>query len=220
MGPLILKGFVTGLVLSIMLGPAFFMLLETSIRKGIRAALCFDAGVILSDIIYIIIAFVFYSEVKQLSEGENEVYIKLIGGVLFLVFGLVTYFKKTKDQKTDKSGKIVQNSKDYIMLFVKGLVLNLANPLVVFYWFGVIALSSKGSSGVSVTGGELLLYLGVILFTFIAIDVLKVFGAKKLRPFITNAVLRSLNRVTGIILMAFGVFLVVQSSLIMYQNWN
>lgn len=203
-----------------MLGPAFFMLLETSIRKGIRAALCFDAGIILSDLIYIVIAFVFYSEVKQLTEGENEVYIKLIGGVLFLVFGLLTYFKKTKDQKTDKSGRVIQNSKDYVMLFVKGLILNLANPLVVFYWFGVIALSSEGSSGVGVSGLELLLYLGIILFTFIGIDILKIFGAKKLRPFITNAVLRSLNRVTGIILMAFGVFLVAQSVINMYQNWH
>ena len=52
---LILKGIVTGFVLSIMVGPAFFVLLETSIRKGARAALSFDAGVLLSDFIYILI---------------------------------------------------------------------------------------------------------------------------------------------------------------------
>ena len=34
-----------------MIGPVFFLLLETSIRKGVRAALAFDCGVLLSDLI-------------------------------------------------------------------------------------------------------------------------------------------------------------------------
>ena len=56
---LIAKGVVTGFILSIMIGPVFFVLLETSIRKGIRAAIAFDLGVILNDIVYIGIAFFF-----------------------------------------------------------------------------------------------------------------------------------------------------------------
>ena len=56
---LILKGVVTGFVLSIMIGPVFFVLLETSIKKGVRAALALDLGVLLSDLLYILIAYVF-----------------------------------------------------------------------------------------------------------------------------------------------------------------
>ncbi|MEY3438093.1 MAG: hypothetical protein RL265_678, partial [Bacteroidota bacterium] len=44
-----------------MIGPVFFVLLETSIRKGARAALALDLGVLLSDLVYILIAYVFYS---------------------------------------------------------------------------------------------------------------------------------------------------------------
>ena len=46
---LVLKGIVTGFILSIMVGPVFFVLLETSIKKGVRAALAFDLGVLLND---------------------------------------------------------------------------------------------------------------------------------------------------------------------------
>ena len=62
---LILKGVLTGFILSIMIGPVFFVLLETSIRKGVRAALAFDLGVLLSDLIYVLIAFIFSSEINN-----------------------------------------------------------------------------------------------------------------------------------------------------------
>lgn len=217
---LILKGIVTGLILSIMLGPAFFVLLETSIRKGIRAALAFDAGVLLSDIIYIIIAYVFIKQVAQLSEGGDNALIKFIGGLLFLVYGGMMYFKKIKETKIDPKLKRVRTSKDYWILFIKGLLMNLANPLVIFYWFSVMALGKSGSRG-NFTGWDMFFYLSIILITFFTIDVLKIIGAKQLRPFITGSLLKSLNRITGSILFVFGLFLIVNSVLIWmgYRNY-
>jgi threonine/homoserine/homoserine lactone efflux protein len=46
----ILSGIPWGLFLSFMIGPVFFILLETSIIKGFRAALVFDLGVVLGDV--------------------------------------------------------------------------------------------------------------------------------------------------------------------------
>src|SRR5690554_5520358 len=160
-----------------MLGPAFFVLLETSIKKGIRAALAFDAGVLISDIIYIVIAYVFIQQVEELSRGGDNALIRAIGGALFLVYGYVTFFKKVGTIEIKRTRKFSSDSKDYWILFIKGLLLNLANPLFIFF----------------------------------TIDVLKIVGAKQLRPFITAKLLRSLNRITGSILMGFGVFLVINS---------
>ena len=50
-----------------MIGPVFFILLETSIRRGAKAALAFNTGVILSDILYILIAYIFYAEVSSFA---------------------------------------------------------------------------------------------------------------------------------------------------------
>lgn len=220
MDGLILKGIVTGLILSVMLGPAFFLLLETSIRKGIRAALAFDAGVIISDIFYIIIAFLFIQQIEELSQGGENAIIRAIGGILFLVYGYFTFFKKVermrfKPSKNRKKARHVEKleNKDYWIHFIKGLVLNLANPLVVFYWFSVMAFGRSGSS-TALTTFEMFAFLAVALSTFLTIDMLKIFGAKKLRPFITVRFLLSMNRITGTILMLFGTFLLINSLVI------
>lgn len=206
---LLLKAVVTGFILSIMFGPVFFVLLETSIRRGVRAALAFDAGVLVSDIIYILIAYIFYSEVAALAEGQNENLLRIVGGCMFMVYGTISFFKKPKDQKQDDFGNTIHNSRDYIMLFVKGLVLNLANPLVIFYWFSVMAWGTKESAGHDIPAPTLI-YIATLLTVFFSIDVLKILGAKKLRPFITNSVLTSLNRITGSVLFTFGIVLLAQ----------
>jgi hypothetical protein len=41
-------------------------------------------------------------------------------------------------------------------------------------------------------------------------DVLKILGAKKLRPLVTGALLLALNRLIGIIFTAIGVFLILK----------
>lgn len=210
---LVIKGIVTGLILSVMLGPAFFLLLETSIRRGLRAAAAFDAGVLISDVLYIIIAYVFIQKVEELSTGSDNALIMTIGGGLFLVYGAITFFKKVKTVDVTETGGTPRRPKDYWVLFLKGLLLNLANPLVIFYWFSVMALGQSGKETVF-TGWEMFLYLSVILVTFFSIDFLKIIGAKRLRPFITTKLLRSLNQITGAILMIFGIFLVINSIIV------
>ena len=207
---LIIKGIVTGFILSIMIGPVFFVLLETSIRRGVKAAIAFDLGVLLSDVVYILIAYVFYSQVSALMEGEKQDLLKIIGGALFLVYGVVTYFKKPKEMKVDEVGNVVHRSSDYIMLMLKGFFLNFANPLVIFYWFSVITLGAKKATHGATNDDSILFYIAVILITFFSLDLLKIFGAKKLRPLVTDKLLIILNHFIGIVFFVFGVFLVAQ----------
>lgn len=189
-----------------MIGPVFFLLLDISIRKGVRAAISFDIGVLLSDIIYILIAYLFFSEVQKLTVGQNETIIKILGGFLFLIYGSLTFFKKPKEQSTEEMGSTIILTKDYVVLFLKGFVLNMANPLVIFYWFTVMTLVTKETSDPNLTA-PFFIYVATILIVFFSIDFLKIIGAKKLRPFITINVLRSLNRITGTILAIFGIIL-------------
>lgn len=223
---LILKGIITGFILSVMIGPVFFILLETSIKKGIRAGIALDFGVFLSDVMYILIAFFFYSEVKALAEGQSKETAKVIGGFLFIIYGLFTYFKKPttmddlKNRDTsqlldvevsgNKASREPSDWKAYRMLCLKGFLLNLANPLVVFYWFSVLTLGDANKIEGWSANAVLLTFVGIILLVFFAIDFLKIVGAKQLRPFITNKLLKSLNLLIGIVFMAFGVVLLAQ----------
>lgn len=208
---LVLKGIVTGFILSIMIGPVFFVLLETSIRKGVKAAIAFDLGVLLNDVVYIAIAFVFYNQVAELSEGNDNSVVRICGGVLFVVYGVINFMKKVKETKVDLVDSS-ESTRGYILLGLKGFLLNLANPMVVFYWFSVMTLGAKNEA----EGGSkysMIIFIAAILITFFSIDLLKIMGAKKLRPLVTKKLLKGLNRLIGIVFVVFGVVLVVQGIL-------
>ena len=163
---LILKGFVTGFILSIMIGPVFFVLLETSITKGIRAALALDFGVLLSDLLYILIAYVFYSEVASLSSKDNRYIMNIVGGGMFLVYGIVTLLKKTQTDNEVITSPSIPNSKDMVVLMVKGFLLNMANPMVIFYWFSIMTLGTTYVNNATNIHSPILFFLLVIIFTF------------------------------------------------------
>jgi threonine/homoserine/homoserine lactone efflux protein len=206
---LISKGIVTGFILSIMIGPVFFVLLETSIRKGIRAAIAFDLGVIINDIVYIAIAFFFYNQVEALSKGNDNSILRLIGGTLFIAYGLYNFFKETKEISVETDGLEVQNSRGYLLLALKGFLLNLANPMIVFYWFSVMTLGAKDAAEGG-SGHSMIVFISSILITFFTIDLLKIVGAKSLRPLVTHKLLKGLNSLIGIVFVGFGIVLITQ----------
>lgn len=212
---LLLKGLVTGFILSIMIGPVFFVLLETSIRKGVKAALWLDFGVLISDILYILIAYVLFDEVKEIAEGGDTSIFRFIGGILFMIYGVFNFFKKVKEHKINSNEIPTSKTRDYVLLGLKGFLLNFANPLVVFYWVGVMTYGAKDSGGDGSWG--MLFYLTIILITFFGIDVLKIFGAKRLRPLVTPKLLVGLNRLIGIVFVVFGIVFIVQGIMMKMQ---
>ncbi len=197
---------ITGLVLSFMIGPVFFMLLETSIMKGIRAAMAFDFGVLLSDIIYIGVVYFFLNEVAQTIQ-ENRNLLTVAGGVILLAFGVSTALKKQTAKLNTDFIRVVHQPRDYGVLLLKGFFLNFLNPMVLFYWFAVLTIDTES---VATGGFQAFTFISVILITFFTVDLLKIFGAKKLRVFITPALLKRLNLILGVILMIFGVVLLVR----------
>ncbi|MBB79290.1 MAG: hypothetical protein CL844_09850 [Crocinitomicaceae bacterium] len=209
---LILKGIVTGFILSIMIGPVFFVLLEISIRKGVKAGIAFDIGVLVNDFLYILIAYVFFNQVELLSSGDDNSVLKIIGGVMFFFYGLFTLFKKVEESFIDNNMELDTDLKGYILLGLKGFLLNLANPMILFYWFSVMTLVSEESSS-----GEnyitMFTFIASILISFFLVDLLKIFGAKSLRPLVTPKLLKGLNYLIGIVFISFSMVLIAQATL-------
>jgi threonine/homoserine/homoserine lactone efflux protein len=210
-----------GFILSIMIGPVFFVLLEISITKGFKAALIFDLGVLLSDLFYIVISMFFAYQLRGLSDFKNNLALSILGGSLFFVYGIYNlFFKKIKlvpisldkelldDHHNSKSSTVRDNT----MLILKGFTLNLLNPGVVIYWLAIIA---KGFDLVSKYESDLhiVLFLFVILLTYFGIDGLKAYVANKLKPLVTTGLLKGLNWLIGIVFMGTGVFLILRQLL-------
>ena len=110
-------------------------------------------------------------------------------------------------------GNVIQHSSDYAKLALKGFLLNLANPLVIFYWFSVMTLGAKESNTDGHQDVAILYFLNVILVTFFIVDLFKIIGAKKLRPLVTNKLLIALNHLIGIVFVCFGIFLILKGTL-------
>lgn len=202
-----------GLLLSVMIGPAFFILLETSITKGVKAALMFDLGVLISDVVYLGIAYLFFSEVTALMESDHSFLLRIVGGIFFVIIGIVNIKKKkpklTKKQLEETSALSAGN---YVMTMLKGFTFNAVNPGVLFYWLTLMSILPKAPAemGFTTHDQEIFAYISVILITFFSIDVLKIFGAKKLRQVLTEQWMRNLNLALGIVLICFGVLFLTQ----------
>ena len=199
-----------GFLLSVMVGPVFFILLETSITKGVRASLYLDLGVFIIDVIYILFAFIFAAQIKGFTNdaSNNNFILGIIGGVLFVGYGIYTLFSKSKNEVSPKSKTITSKNADSLVLGIKGFMLNFANPAVLFYWIGIIAQGNQITD--KDHPGQLILFVSLVLFTYFAMDVLKILGAKKLRPLVTGALLLALNRLIGVIFTVIGVFLILK----------
>lgn len=215
-----LQAFGVGFLLSVMIGPVFFVLLETSITKGVKSALVIDFGVLISDILYIIFASIFVDQIKSLGSGDNKIIFGFIGGIIFIGYGVYNLFKKQSNIKNLENSEVLEltasiavmpfQTKDYFLLGLKGFLLNLANPLVIFYWVSVLSLATQFSPLESNFPWEFI-FVTIVILTFFGIDVLKILVAKKLRPLVTPNLLDALNRLIGIIFSLFGVFLILQN---------
>ena len=71
----ILSGIPLGFFLAFMVGPAFFILLETAAMRGFKAAFAFDIGVIMADIVFIIIAYFSTSQLLRSIKDDPGLFI-------------------------------------------------------------------------------------------------------------------------------------------------
>ena len=206
-----------GLLLSIMVGPAFFILIETSISKGVKSALYLDLGVLISDLVYVTIAFLFFQEVNALMESDNRFVLKIIGGSAFIVFGLINLLKAKKSVILP-SGKLANpvalKASNHVMMVLKGFMINALNPGVLFYWLSLMSLLPEAPESLKLDHVHTqMIYISLILVVFFGIDILKIMGAKKLKDFLTPSWIRVVNYVLGSILILCGLLFLAQGTI-------
>ena len=88
----ILNAVPLGVALSFMIGPVFFVLLETSVLKGARQAIVFDVGVILSDVFFITLAYFGSHQILEKIKDDPSLFV--FGGIILAVYGLISLLKK------------------------------------------------------------------------------------------------------------------------------
>ena len=202
----ILSGIPWGIFLSFMIGPVFFILLETSIIKGFRAALVFDLGVVLGDIVFITIAYL--GSYRLITSLKDNSALFMFGGILMLAYGIISYVSLHKERKIDT--KKIDNEiirKDYLGLFIKGFFLNIINIGVLGFWLAVII--SVGPK-LEMESSRMLTFFTTVILTYLLVDCIKIVLAKQLKTKMTPTNILKIKKIISIVLMVFGVALIVQ----------
>jgi threonine/homoserine/homoserine lactone efflux protein len=207
----ILTGIPLGIFLSFLIGPVFFVLLETSAVKGFRAALVFDLGVVLADVFFIAIAYFSSYRLIQSIKGNPAIFI--FGGILMMTYGLVSFIRLRKIGKnTDIDDDVLVVGlikKNYMNLFIKGFLLNFINVGVLLFWFLIlITIGPK----LDLETSRMLTFFTSVILTYLIVDIGKMLLAKQLRHKLTPANILKIKKVISIVLIIFGLT-------IMFQGW-
>lgn len=194
-----------GFFLAFMIGPVFFMLIQTSIIKGARAAIAFDLGVVLGDVVFIIIAY--YGSKSLLERIKDDPRMFYIGGLILLVYGIIVYLDKSQKRVVQDESIVLPEKTNYVTLLLKGFVLNFINVGVLAFWLGMIVVIG---SNLDMNANKIFTYFSVILISYFITDIGKILLAKQLKRKLTPYVIYKIKRTMGILLMIFGVALILK----------
>lgn len=196
-----------GLFLAFLLGPVFFVLLETAAIKGFRAAFSFDLGVILADIVFLLIAYL--STTKLLSSIKDDPALFLFGGMILATYGVMSFVQTKKvlrhDDDTPEIRKLSKS--DYFGLAVKGFLLNFINIGVLGFWLGLIIVFGPK---LDMEQDRIMVFFGSVLGTYLVLDVFKILLAKKLNRKLTPNRIYLMKKGISIMLIVFGGMLIFQ----------
>ena len=188
-----------GFFLSFVIGPVFFVLLETSATKGFRAAVSFDIGVIIADTLFVLIAY--FSSFQLLENLSNQPGLFVFGGMILLIYGIVTFVKK----ETKKKPGLKIKKGTYFGLLVKGFLLNFINIGVLAFWLGLMVIVGPSLDN---DPKRMTLFFGAVIVTYFLTDVIKIVLAKQLKRYLTEERIVLLKKGLGIILMLCGIVLI------------
>jgi threonine/homoserine/homoserine lactone efflux protein len=193
---IILYGFLTGMVMSIMLGTVFFALVQNSIDHGFKTGIFISLGVISSDLLLITVSWL---NSELIPEGSaTDFIVRLCGGIFLLVYGISNLLKKVKPAypKTEK--------KQIVKFISLGFFLNVLNP---GNYVGWLAISTQLKTVAKYSLSESIFYFAGALSAIFVMECLIAWGASFLKPYITDRFLSRVNKTVGVLFIGFALAL-------------
>jgi threonine/homoserine/homoserine lactone efflux protein len=188
------QGILTGLVLATFTGPIFFAIVELGLRDHVKGAAYLAFGTFVSDISTIVLIYLLARNVDHSSVVLQAMYI--VGGLVLTVLGLQNLL-----MAKGETAHIDVEHTGVWKLFARGFLINSTNPNVFFFWFGavMVAVNTYADRAPLV----LVHFISALTIVF-STDFLKGYGASLLRPYIRDNTLKILSRLSGLILIYFG----------------
>jgi threonine/homoserine/homoserine lactone efflux protein len=204
----ILSAIPLGFFLSFMIGPVFFVLLETSVVKGFRAAVMFDLGVVLADIIFILIAF--FSSYRLIQSIKDDPALFIFGGLVMLTYGIISFIKNKKESRKniDEIDPKELAKTNYFSLFIKGFFLNFINIGVLGFWLAILITIGPQ---LELKPTRMITFFATLIIVYFITDLFKIILAKQLRSQLNPKNILLIKKIISIALIICGVVLLSQA---------
>lgn len=201
--PLLFKGLLIGFLIAAPVGPIGILCINRSLREGYQSGFIAGCGAATADGIYGCIAgfgLTFIS--KFLMDYQHWIY--LIGGIFLLYLG----FKISLSSPAKQSS--ILSPKNLWRAYYTTFFLTLTNPLTILSFAAILAGLGIISTHINYLAASLLalsITMGSLLWWLILSSSVSVlFGHK-----ISHNLLQWVNRISGIILIIFGIFILIDA---------
>ena len=196
---LLLRGLIIGFSIAAPVGPIGILCIRRTLAEGRASGFLSGLGAATADALYGCVAGFGLTVISGFLV-DQRFYIQLIGGLFLLALGIKTLRSAPAERAAAASGTGLAAS------YASTLLLTLTNPMTILSFAAIFA-----ALGVADTGGDLsaaaLLVLGVFIGSAAWWLILSG-GVGLMREKLSSGVLRWTNRLSGVILVAFGIIAV------------
>ncbi len=189
-----IRGLAAGLIIAAPVGPVNLLCIRRTLEKGWKSGMVSGLGAALADTLYGAIAGFSITVVIQLLIRE-EFWIRLVGGILLMVIGVVYYRMPSRSLEAGPDVSSVNSD------FVSAFLLNVTNPTTVLSFLAVLATLGIGrqrplwQTSLLVAG----IFCGSMIWWAILVS-----AANRLRGRITDRTMRWMNHVAAMAIGGFG----------------
>ncbi len=193
---IVVRGVVLGFSIAAPVGPIGVLCIRRTLAEGRRVGLVSGLGAATADTAYGLVAAFGLTAVSGLLVSQT-VWLRVVGGLFLLYLGLRTFLARPSDRAATTKGR------GLVGAYASTLLLTLTNPMTILSFVAIFAGLGLGDTGGDY-GAATLLVAGVFVGSALWWLLLSG-GVSLLRGRLTPTRLAWVNRLAGLVILAFGV---------------
>lgn len=197
---LFLRAFIIGISIAAPVGPIGVLCIRRTLANGRLAGFLSGMGAASADMVYGAIAAFGISAITS-TLIDNVFWLKMIGGSFLLYLGIKTILEKPAQQAA-------QAKQDGLLsMYISTFFLTITNPMTILSFAAIFAGTMLGQD----TGSPLIMVAGIFAGSSAWWLTLSL-GVGTFREKLNQTHMTWINRISGIIILAFGIFALFSSS--------